>query len=105
MKFLDGNLCLARITKGALFEHFKDIDLFGMVDANESFRLFGSKDEDQDRFYKCVLNHDKAKRIFGLETIEEVKELLEEAGVTFFAKKGEYEVIDELKGEKIDEKV
>ena len=86
----------ARIIKGDLFEHLKDIDICGRLDETGEFVIYGCKDEDQGRFYKGILSYDKVTEINGFETIEEVKEWWEEeADMLLYVSKDDFEIVDE----------
>jgi hypothetical protein len=88
-------LSFVRITSGELHQHLKDIDIVGRIDEDGEFRVFGCKNEDQDRFYKGILEYDKETQIQGWETVVEVKEWWEEeADMILCVDKGDYEVVD-----------
>ena len=84
----------ARVTSGELFEYLKDIRLLGKVDDDGDFLVFGCRDEDQDKFYKGLLEYDKAQPFQGWETIDDVKGYWEEGGeMILFVEKGYYELV------------
>lgn len=92
-----GKYKFARVTGGECFEHLKDIDLYGRTDGKK-FYVFGCKDEDQERFYKGILEFDNRNQIHGFKSIEEVKEYWEESGDMFLTiEEGQYEIVEEKK--------
>lgn len=87
-------IAFARVIGGELQNFLKDIDIVGRVDESGDFAVFGCKDEDQQRFYKGILDYDKKTDIQGFETVEEVKKWWEEcADMTLYIDKGDYELV------------
>lgn len=87
-------LSIVRVVGGDLFEYLKDIDIVGRVDEDGDFRVFGCKDEDQDRFYQGILAYDKSDPVQGFETVEDVKEWWEEvADMILCVDKGDFKIV------------
>ena len=88
-------ICFARITKGDLYEHLKEIDIFGRLTEDGEFVVYGCKNEDQPRFYQGILDYDKETDIQGFETVEQVKEWWEEeADMLLHISKGDFEIVE-----------
>ena len=85
---------IVRITNGELFEHLKDIDVYGRVTEDKSFILYGCRVKDENRFYKGIYEYDEKTEIIGFESIEDVKSYWEEgADMLMHINKGDFEII------------
>jgi NADPH-dependent curcumin reductase CurA len=87
-------ITLARVTGGNLHEHLKNIDIVGRIDDCGDFIVFGCKKEDEERFYKAILEYDKKVNVQGFETVEQVREWWEEeADMQMYIDKGDFEMV------------
>ena len=85
---------IVRITNSELFEHLKDIDVYGRVTEDKSFILYGCRVKDENRFYKGIYEYDEKTEIIGFESIEDVKSYWEEgADMLMHINKGDFEII------------
>ena len=90
-----------RATSGEMYEHLKDIDLFGRVTDTGDFILYGCRNEDQEKFYQGLLDYDKKTDIQGWETVADVKEYWEEgADMLLRIDKGCFEIVEQPNGGK-----
>ena len=84
-----------RIVNGNLQQYLKNIDIYGRIDESGKFVVWGCKNIDQPRFYKALLDMDKADPVQGWETVEEVKDWWEnEADMLLWIDEGCFEEIE-----------
>lgn len=90
---------IARIIGGSLEPYLKDMDIIGRVQKErEQFYIFGCKKEDEEKFYKGILEYDKSDPVHGFETAKEVEEFWLNGcdGMFLSVEMGEYEIIREI---------
>jgi hypothetical protein len=87
--------CKVKIIKGNLYNYLKDVDLVGRIQDDGEFIMYGCENEDQEKFYKGLLDYDKFTEEMGWETVEDVKEFWEdEADMILCVEKDCYEVLE-----------
>lgn len=87
------NLAFVRVTGGDQYEYLKDIDIFGRIDEEGDFIVFGCRDEDQLKFYQGLLDMDRADPFQGWETVEDVKEFWENPDMLMYVEKGNFKIV------------
>ena len=88
---------IAKVISGELYPYLKEIKLVGRVreESNNDFIIYGCIRGYEMKFYKGILEYDKATEIMGFNSVEEVEEFWLDGGEGMFltVEKGDYEVI------------
>ena len=72
-------LSYAKVKSGVLFDYLKDVVIVGKVKEDEEYFVFGCHQDQEDKFYKGILEMEKevGDSGFGLNSVKEVREFWE----------------------------
>ena len=87
------NFAFTRVISGDQFDYLKGIDIFGRIEEEGDFIVFGCRSEDEPRFLQGLLNMDKADPFQGWETVEDVKGFWENPDMLMYVEKGNFEIV------------
>jgi hypothetical protein len=91
------DLAFVKITDGQLLQFLKDVRIFGRID-DVGFIIYGYHEEDEDKFYQGIYEHDKYVDLRGFESAEDAKEFWLDGGdgMLLHIEKDCWEVVEHL---------
>ena len=89
------HIAWVKVVSGGLQQYLKDIPLFGRIDHEKNFLIYGCNVKDESAFYEGLLEYDKVSNVIGFNDIAEVEEYwMNDADMFLTLNNGDYEIME-----------